>query len=219
VTSPETARGRICVFAKTPEAGGVKTRLGLTDAAAASLATAFFQDTWAQLAALSWARPVAALNGEPSALGGAPGGEVWEQGDGDLGARLERVLHRALNDGPWAIALGADTPGLPAQRLEEARDALRTFDAVLGPSEDGGFYLLGLSRCPEGLLNSLPWSEPDTFVSTHQRLQQLGLEVAVLPKWFDLDRPDDLQRFKRMLERGEVIAPRSQRALEALLEQ
>ncbi len=86
----------------------------------------------------------------------------------------------------------------------------------LGPCEDGGFYLIGLRRCPGGLLRDLPWSGPDTFLRTLARLRGRGLSTAVLSPWFDEDRPADLACLHALIARGELHAPRSARALEAL---
>jgi uncharacterized protein len=209
----------LCVFAKPPRAGQVKTRLaeavGMLQAAA--LARAFLEDTWGAASALPWARAVLATTG-PDAVErlrsrGAP---VWQQGGGDLGERLERVLRRALRETALALAIGMDTPGLPPALLSEARIALRRADAVLGPCEDGGFYLLGLRRCPPGLLRDLPWSTADTFQRTAARLRERGLETAVISPWFDVDRPADLECLRALVARGELHAPRTARALEAL---
>lgn len=209
----------LCVFAKPPRAGEVKTRLAaaIGNAPAAELARAFLEDTWAAASALPWARAVLAST-EPSAVerAGSRRGLVWPQGTGDLGERLERVLRRALRESPAALAIGTDTPGLPTPLLLEARSALRRADAVLGPCEDGGFYLLGLRRCPSGLLRDLPWSTADTFRRTVARLRDRGLRTAVISPWFDVDRPADLEWLRTLITRGELNAPRTARALEAL---
>jgi hypothetical protein len=205
------------VFAKAPRPGRVKTRLAATigDDPAAELAAAFLADTWASVVRLPWARPIAALDSaaSPALLAGMRRVEVWRQGPGDLGARIERVLRRALRGLPLAIALGADTPGLPRQLLERARAELRACDAVLGPARDGGFYLLGMRRCPPGILRDLPWSRFDTFVRTRERLLERGLTVSVLPRWFDVDRAADLARLRALLEAGEIRATRTARVL------
>jgi len=210
----------VCVFAKAPRPGVVKTRLAEAIGAdqAAELATAFLADTWAAVARLPWARPIAALDaasapGLPATTGRA---EIWLQGRGDLGARIERVLRRALRALPFAIALGADTPGLPRRLLERARAELRRSDAVLGPARDGGFYLLGLRRCPPGLLRGLTWSRADTFERTRDRLQERGLTVSLLPGWFDIDRPADLTRMRALLDAGEIRAASTARVLRRL---
>lgn len=113
---------------------------------------------------------------------------IRPQGPGDLGVRLERAMRNALGLSGAVIAIGTDSPGLPVALLESARRALESADAVLGPSEDGGFYLIGLRRAPEGVLCDLPWSSSETFERTRDRLLQLGLSVEVLPAWFDVDR-------------------------------
>jgi hypothetical protein len=205
------------MFAKPPRAGHVKTRLAaaIGDAHAAALARAFFEDTWAAASSLPWAKAVLATT-EPSAeeWAGARIEPVWAQGGGDLGDRLERVLRRALRDTPTALAIGTDTPGLPPMLLSQARSALRDADAVLGPCEDGGFYLLGLRRCPPGLLRDLPWSVAETFARALSRLRERGLRTAVIAPWFDVDRPVDLTCLHALIARGELHAPATARALE-----
>ncbi|HEY6006575.1 MAG TPA: TIGR04282 family arsenosugar biosynthesis glycosyltransferase [Anaeromyxobacter sp.] len=209
----------VCVFAKPPRPGQAKTRLAaaLGDERAAALARAFFEDTWSAVTSIPWATPVLATT-DPSAgeWVGVPRARVWSQGGGDLGERLERVLRRALRGAAAALAIGTDTPGLPPALLSQARLALRRADAVLGPCEDGGFYLLGLRRCPPGLLRDLPWGSADTFRRTASRLRERGLRTGVISPWFDVDRLADLECLHALVARGEVRAPRTARALEAL---
>jgi hypothetical protein len=196
----------------------VKTRLADTIGSepAARLARAFFDDTWSMLGQLPWVRRVVACTGPFELSCGSSQDQIWPQGEGDLGARIERVLRRALRTAPVALAIGADTPGLPVRLLEGARQALREHDAVLGPADDGGFYLLGLRRCPQQLLRALPWSAPDTFDKTLSRLSAQGLQPAVLDSWFDVDRPADLHRLRRLIEAGEITAPCTRLAMAEL---
>lgn len=203
-----TALGTICIFAKTPRPGRVKTRLApaLGEGGACALARAFLADSRAAMGAVPWARTVLAADGPPAE------GE-WPQGDGDLGARMERVLRRALGEAPFAIAVGTDSPGLPPSLLEQARAALESADAVVGPATDGGFYLLGLRSCPPGLLADLPWSREDTGRRTLARLRERGLTTAVIDPWFDVDRPEDLARLRALLAAGAVSAPETARLL------
>ena len=204
----------LCVFAKPPRPGEVKTRLArsLGAEAAATLSQAFFLDTWRSAARCAWAHAILATT-DPAAPQWAGIASVWDQGGGDLGHRLERVLSRALEAAPIALAIGADTPGLPPRFLELARDALTTFDAVLGPCEDGGFYLIGLRCCPAGLFAGLPWSTERIAEQTMQRLRDFGFTVKTLPSWFDLDRIEDLWRIQVLLARKEIDAPETERAL------
>lgn len=204
----------VCVFAKPPLPGQVKTRLGQTQGArrAAALAGAFIRDTLTGLARVPWATPVVATTGPlDGVVAGVP---QWLQGDGDLGARLERVFARALGGADRAYALGADSPGLPPAFLDEADRRLRHADAVLGPADDGGFYLLGLRRCPPGLLRDLPWSAPTTRAAVEARLTSAGLRVAHAPSWFDVDDEPGLRRLAAMVRARRADAPATQRLLD-----
>src|SRR5690606_9228558 len=124
------------------------------------------------------------------------------------------ILRRALQEAPAAIALGADVPGLPRARLEQARRALARHDAVLGPAADGGYVLLGLRACEPGLLAGLPWSTPSTLRATRARLRDRGLSLAELPPSFDVDEAEDLERLRRALRAGVMHAPRTAALLE-----
>lgn len=214
--TPDTS---LCVFYKRPRAGEVKTRLipEVGARGAARLAEAFFRDTWNCVATMHWATPVIATT-EPLISEDLPRPEtsVWLQGDGDLGARIERILQRGLAGTRFAMAIGADSPGIPAEFYERAHEAMKTADAVLGPSDDGGFYLLGLRRCPAGLLSGIPWSQSITFAATLKRLAETGMKVAVIDSWFDIDVPEDLHRLERQLAAQSMVAPETQKALQTL---
>lgn len=204
----------ICIFAKEPIPGRVKTRLAATvgDAAAARLAAAFLKDTLS----LAHTFNVATVLAWSGAADSAPNGvEVWPQGEGDLGERIERMLFRALLQSPWAIALGADSPGLPPEYLRAAVEALRTHDAVIGPALDGGYYLLGVSRCEPGLLADIAWSNPSTRTRTVDRLIVRGYRVATVGTWFDVDDANDLARLTHLLGARVVRAEETARELES----
>lgn len=201
---------QVCLFAKPPVAGEVKTRLAATvgNDAAAQLARAFLLDTWEQITGLDWAQAIVATTGPLAAELGIAADRIWLQGDGDLGARITRILARGLTAHTASIAIGADTPGLPVDLLEAAHRELENGnDAVIGPTDDGGFYLLGLRRCPENLLADLPWSTEETFAATRARLDACGLRTIELPRWFDVDRPADLVRLEAELAAGRIHAP------------
>ncbi len=212
------ARDVLCILVKSPRPGEVKTRLapavGLDGAAA--LARAFLDDTLALARRLSWARVAVVVSGDPAPLALPAGVEVWSQGPGDLGERMERALLRALAPGRRAILLGTDSPGLPARVVEAARASLPARGAVLGPAGDGGFYLIGLDRCEPGLLSDLPWSRSDTLLHTEARLRRAGRAVARAEPWFDVDEPADLERLSGLVAGGEVQAPATARALASL---
>lgn len=206
----------VCVFAKPPLPGRAKTRLAakVGNTAACTLATAFISDFFTDVLRRPWAIPVLATTEDglpdgafPAAAfppGVAPGSvQRWLQPPGDLGAKLEGIVRRGLGGSDAVLCCGADSPGRPERRLDEALEALRSgADAVLGPTEDGGYDLLGLRSCPEGLLAELPWSQPTTFAATLARLEQRGLRVVVLERWWDVDEVEDLQRLQALLRSG-----------------
>lgn len=129
---------------------------------------------------------------------------------------MERIARAALDRTELVILIGADSPGLPPWLLEQARTALTQVDAVLGPSDDGGFYLLGLRRCPEGLLCELPWSAPTTCAATRARLEACGLSTCTIDGWFDVDLPEDLERLRSYLDQDLVRAPHTASVLRSL---
>lgn len=214
----------ICVFVKPPCVGAVKTRLvpAVGAEGAARLAQAFFRDTWTTVRAIPAHRVAAVAAGGTKlsafrrSFGPGADEEVRSQGGGDLGARMERVLRAALRRFPQALAIGTDSPGMPIRLLRAGRRELDRVDAVVGPAEDGGFYLLGLRRCPPGLLRGIPWSRPDTAPRTIARLRAFGLTVELLTPWFDVDRPADLERLRSLITRGAIKAPETERALAEL---
>lgn len=212
-----TKRVAVCIFAKPPVAGAVKTRLipAVGAERAAELAEAFLQDTLAVVRKFGWVEPVIAATA-PFAREYLHGHPMWIQPGGDLGVRLEAILRRALLEHQMAFALGADSPGLPVNCLEQARNHLASYDAVLGPSTDGGFYLIGVKHCPPGLLNGIEWSKPTTMQQTISRLRQKGLSVVLLPQWFDVDTVVELARLECLLEERTIDCPHTQAVLEGI---
>jgi rSAM/selenodomain-associated transferase 1 len=210
------SRGCVCVFAKPPRPGAVKTRLVpvLGRAGAAALARAFLLDTWSTVTRVSGVDVVlAATDVEAPEWSSLNIAEVWPQGEGTLGHRLERVLRRALTTHPFAIAIGADIPGLPRSRLDDACAALRTAHAVVGPADDGGFYLIGVTTCPHGLLDTVPWSASDTCARTLERFAQRHLVTTVIDPWFDVDEPADLDALRGRIRDGSICAPETAQVL------
>jgi rSAM/selenodomain-associated transferase 1 len=200
------------VFAKPFIPGQVKTRLAAALGAdrAAELAAAMFVDVWQTVCSCPGVRPVLAtlqLELASEFLVQLSPGDILLQGDGDLGARLEHVFRQVLATAPAAIAVGADSPLLTSAHLQKALDALRTHDAVIGPCQDGGFYLLGLRVCPQGLLSGLPWSTPETARATKCRLEECGFSLWELQVLCDVDTPDDLAQLATSVCNQPSLAP------------
>lgn len=208
----------VCIFAKPIVAGAVKTRIAsvLGGEAAAQLAGALFDDVLHVVRACAWARPVVATT-DVAAFTLPEGVELWAQGDGDLGDRVERVMRRAVAEAGMAFVVGADTAGLTLDDLDAARASLADLPAVIGPSDDGGFWLLGLSSVPEGLLKGLPWSAQRTRAATVQRLRARVGEVAFAADRFDVDVVDDMTRLISAGASGQIARGRADVVARVLL--
>ncbi len=183
----------LAVFAKAPLPGRVKTRLALPPGESARLYAAFVRDTLQKAAALG--PPVCVFfDGDRALLEPlAPADVRWAgQGGGDLGARLARVPAPCL-------ILGTDSPHLPPSVLRLALDALTHHDVVLGPAEDGGYYLIGLRAGQPALFDDVAWSTDAVMAQTLARASARGLSVFQTPSWYDLDTPADLRRLARDL--------------------
>ena len=200
----------VCIFAQPPEPASGNPRLvpELGPERVAELEEAFLEDTVALVRTLDWAELVIAASEAFSRRFFKPQ-EVWLQSEGDLGERLEKILRLALKRRKIVLAIGADTPNLPAEYLVHARQALATADAVLGPSLDGGFYLIGLKECPMGVLDGIQWSHSTTLASTMAKLDQFGLKTVLIDPWFDVEGPDDLERLRRQLAENPSSAPKT----------
>ncbi len=115
----------------------------------------------------------------------------------DLGERMEYAFVDALRRSPWVVMIGCDCPALTSLMITEAFHRLEHgCDAVIGPAEDGGYYLIGL-RCPEpSLFRGIPWGTGVVLEYTRARMQALGWKWQELPCFWDLDRPEDLSRLE-----------------------
>ncbi len=219
---PNRARGSgtVCIFTRPPVAGRTKTRLidAFGPEGARDLALASFLDTLELVRRAHAGRLVVALSESGELPGLAPEVPLWQQGEGDLGDRMTRMARQALAVDPaWVVIVGSDSPGLAPEILKQAIVTLEQgAPAVLGPADDGGYYLLGLRRCPERLLRGLEWSTSQTARLTLERLRQHQFEIHLLPPWFDIDRPEDVERLEGLLARGEATARSTAQVLRRL---
>jgi rSAM/selenodomain-associated transferase 1 len=115
------------------------------------------------------------------------------QGEGDLGARMERSLVNAFNQkAEQVIIIGTDCPALSSQILATAFEQLKNFNLVLGPALDGGYYLIGLQQPIGELFMNIPWGTAQVFAKTVKVAQKLNLSIGYLQPLADIDRPEDL---------------------------
>jgi rSAM/selenodomain-associated transferase 1 len=119
------------------------------------------------------------------------------QTTGDLGSRMAHAFQETLKETRFALLLGTDSPSLTQDDLNEAAAALRQGnDAVLGPTEDGGYCLLGLRRHAPRLFDDISWGTPLVLEQTRARLRELAWSWRELPERWDVDRPEDVNRLK-----------------------
>ncbi|WP_247237260.1 TIGR04282 family arsenosugar biosynthesis glycosyltransferase [Telluribacter sp. SYSU D00476] len=125
------------------------------------------------------------------------------QTEGDLGLRMQEAFREQFAAGAGRVVIiGSDCLDLQVAHLQQAFDTLLTTEVVLGPSTDGGYYLLGMTRLHETLFEEMPWSQPELLEQTISRLQQHGIRYQLLDTLSDIDEWDDyLQAKERLLNR------------------
>lgn len=196
---------QLLLFTKYPEAGKTKTRL-ITKLGATR--AALLQKTLTERIAHQ-AQLLAQQSGITTVVHYSGGSRkkmtFWlgsmncvEQTDGDLGQRMRSAFKHSIETGAEAIVLiGSDIPDITANLLQQAFTSLLTREAVIGPSQDGGYYLIGMvaDQAPQLyplLFEEMPWSTGEIFATTLNRLEKAGYDVAILPTLRDIDLPTDL---------------------------
>lgn len=228
------------LMAKWPAPGRVKTRLAppLSPAGAALLYAAFVSDLARVLAPIGAEKYILVAGSPPdldlerpdapAALAAAlpagwppwPAWPVRVQRGPDLGERLRAAFDDLGVARRPVVLLGADHPDLPGEEVSAALQALAGADLVLGPTVDGGYYLIGLARPVPEILTGMPWSSPDLLRATLDRARDLGLRTAATRPWYDVDRPADLafleQHLRLMALAGAERLPATAAVLGAL---
>jgi rSAM/selenodomain-associated transferase 1 len=226
VSAPITT-ATLYVMAKEPVPGAVKTRLTprFSQQQACACHEAFLDDTLGLLElargqALSTCRlrsfdtflagTSAAGTANSKVLASMPslslcasrfGLGMVGQSPGDLGARMADLVRRGLERSEAVILIGADCPHMPGARIAEALTALNRADCVLGPSDDGGFYLVALRRrIPTLFAPGIDWGTDGVLAAVSERAAQAGCQVEFLSAGYDLDRPEDLIRLHAELQ-------------------
>jgi len=208
-TSPHASRftpnAALVIFGKAPIAGQVKTRLcpPLTPDEAATLHGSFLLDmlertkTAVSKLKLPMDRYVACA---PSAshvffqiMEERQGVRLIDQIGDDLGARMAQAFSTMFARGyARVLIVGTDVPTLPIDHFTQALAMLETHDLVLGPSRDGGYYLIGLRQATPELFAGIPWSSERVLAMTVERATSLGLTAVTIAPWRDVDTIDDL---------------------------
>jgi len=123
----------------------------------------------------------------------------FNQQGSDLGERMFNAFTHALEQFEQAVIIGCDSPELNADILSEASRILKQDNMlVLGPCEDGGYYLLGLNRVHLSLFSHIPWGSDCVADMTRKRADKLDLEIHEMELLWDVDRPEDIQRLRQL---------------------
>jgi uncharacterized protein len=190
------------IFGKRPEPGKVKTRLaaelGPEIAAEAHEAMLFdLLEAWgSERFLVPGGRRVLVFAPEdagPWFDERVPGAFALQpQAEGDLGGRMRAFFEGEFEDGASKVVLiGSDSPTLDPSIVVSAFLCLETKDVVIGPSADGGYYLVGCRPPVPGIFEGIDWSTPRVLGQTIDRLRDTGRSLAVLPPWYDVDTPED----------------------------
>lgn len=190
----------LIIMAKAPEPGLAKTRLipALGSQGAARLATQLLDHTLqtASQTTLFDHRELCVTPSlhHPAFSQAEPVLNLTDQGEGDLGVRMQRAFDRVLSHAKAAIMIGTDAPALSADLLDQAAKDLEHHDAVFIPALDGGYTLIGLRQVMPELFAEIPWSTAEVMSITRTRLAARGASWHEYPHMADIDEPRDLIR-------------------------
>jgi len=199
----------LVLFARPPVTGAVKTRLtpAFAPAEARELYEAMLIDGIERLreGATEVATPFVLWSAEcepgadlTAALDGVSVG--YQMGD-DLGERMLTAFQDTLKAGfRQVVIIGSDAPHIPPDYIHQAFEAMIAVDVVLGPADDGGYYLIGCRRLHPRLFRGIRWGTGDVLAATRRRIEDGRISCHELPVWYDVDTPADAVRLWRDLE-------------------
>ena len=205
-THRQSAPTAFVIFAKAPVPGQVKTRLcpPLTADEAATIHGTFVLDTLERTKAAVTKMKLPADRYLACAPSSATAffrimeerqavGLIDQEGE-DLGARMNRACETLFQRGyQQVVIVGTDVPSLPLDYYRQALEQLERHDVVVGPALDGGYYMIGLKKALPALFRDIPWSTDRVLALTREKAMTMGLRIALLPEWRDVDTIDDLR--------------------------
>ncbi len=197
----------LVLFAKAPVPGQVKTRLSseFSFENAAILYQAFVEDlidSFCNMPSVHFYLSCSPSTNHPffKSLARDYPISLMEQSGRDLGLRMEETMTELSKKGhDVRIIIGADSPTLPPVYVREAFDKLGHNDLVLGPSHDGGYYLIGVSGSTPPIFNPIPWGTDQVMMETLRMVHQEACRLHLLPFWYDIDTPRDVHFLKQHL--------------------
>jgi rSAM/selenodomain-associated transferase 1 len=208
----QNSANALVILTKAPQPGQSKTRLvpPLSYDEAADLARALLLDQLQNLATFDAARLFIAFTPKSAAVFFegfiAQGFTCFAQQGQSLGQRMSHAFQHLFASGfENIILIGSDLPTLPVRFFHQGYASLeKSADVVLGPSADGGYYLVGMKRMIAALFDDIGWSGADVLSQTMNKLGDLGLKHELLPDWYDIDTEKDLERLRSQRRCHEV---------------
>ena len=196
----DPAEAALIFFAKAPIPGEVKTRMcpPLTPEEAASLHGSLVMDALEQTSGLcGWDRYVACLPSRDhpffQTIAARHRIQLCNQSGAELGQRMEQAFTTLFTARyQYAVLVGTDIPTLSSHTYTHAKELLHANDVVFGPTQDGGYYLIGMKQPTPALFATIPWSTDQVFALSHTRAAQHGLSIGLLAMARDLDTYADL---------------------------
>jgi uncharacterized protein len=190
----------LIIFAKNPIHGKVKTRLTphITPAKAAELYESFILDTISNTLKLKCDRITVAFSPGYAEktfrrLCGQSVDYLPQIGH-NLGERMKNAFKHSFDTGfKRTVIIGTDSPTLPLSYIQKAFDVLEEVPVTIGPTFDGGYYLIGLSEQDDAIFDDIEWSTPGVFSQTLTKIKTANKPLYVLSPWYDVDTPDSLE--------------------------
>lgn len=199
----------ITIFAKEPVEGRTKTRLSRTlgPAYAAKLAECFIRDALSLVRSLPIGQKSVAYFPEESReyfrelVKPLLEFSTYPQRGEDLGERMQNAMQREFSNGAGSVVLfDTDSPTLPGDYIKQAFELLKRADFVLGPTYDGGCYLIGASLPSTTPFCTVPWGTAQVFRKILHNISTAGMKVAVTPPWYDVDTEHGFEMLKSHIE-------------------
>ena len=195
----------VVLFARDPVLGKVKTRLSpfLDDETILQLYTCFLHDSLDKIRQVENADLFIGISpsNQSGFFTGMPGSDmrIFVQEGKELGDKMRRAIQDRFADGyERAVIIGSDSPSLPVSYIKRALGSDK--DLVLGPSTDGGYYLIGMRGKVVEVFDGVSWGTQKVLRETCAHLEQDEAELELLPVWYDIDGPEDLKFFQTHLQ-------------------
>ncbi len=190
----------LIIFAKSPIPGKVKTRLipHITPTKAAEIYEAFIADTISTVLKLKCEKITVAYSPIYSEktfqrLCGQSVDYLPQKGH-NLGERMKNAFKHSFDTGfERTVIIGTDSPTLPSSYIRKAFEVLKEVPVTIGPTFDGGYYLIGLSEQNNALFDNIEWSTSSVFSQTLAKIKTANKQLCILPPWYDVDTPDSLE--------------------------